>query len=74
LWGQLERLGASLADANTHNFIICPAGRLWVIDLDKACIHRLGYTAARHQQRGWKKLLVSAEKARHSNRPAVFIK
>jgi RIO-like serine/threonine protein kinase len=71
LWRRLEQLGASLADANTYNFIVCPAGRLWVIDLDKACFHRLAFTAARHQQRGWQKLLRSAEKARNDQSRAA---
>jgi hypothetical protein len=62
LWQRLERLQASLADTNTGNFIVCPNGRLWVIDLDKACFHRLAYMAARHQQRGWNQLLRSAAK------------
>jgi hypothetical protein len=62
LWQQLARLQASLADTNTGNFIVCPAGRVWVIDLDKARFHRLAHTADRHQQRGWKQLLRSAAK------------
>ena len=62
LWGRLETLQASLADTNTGNFIVCPAGRLWVIDLDKARFHRLPEVAAKHQQRGWKQLLRSAAK------------
>ncbi len=62
LWARLETLQASLADTNTGNFIVCPAGRLWVIDLDKARFHRLAKSAARHQQRGWKQLLRSAAK------------
>jgi hypothetical protein len=62
LWGRLQMLQASLADTNTGNFIICPAGRLWVIDLDKARFHRLPKVAAKHQERGWKQLLRSAAK------------
>ncbi|MEX2309590.1 MAG: lipopolysaccharide kinase InaA family protein [Pirellulales bacterium] len=62
LWQQLAQLRASLADTNTGNFIVCPAGRVWVIDLDKARFHRLAYTADRHQKRGWKQLLRSAAK------------
>jgi hypothetical protein len=62
LFRRLEQLQASLADTNTGNFIICPAGRLWVIDLDKARFHRLPKIAAKHQQRGWKQLLRSAAK------------
>jgi thiamine kinase-like enzyme len=55
-------LRASLADTNVGNFIVCPGGRLWVIDLDKACFHRLAFTAARQQQRAWEQLLRSAAK------------
>jgi hypothetical protein len=62
LWLQLSQLRASLADTNTGNFIVCPAGRIWVIDLDKACFHRSARIANRHQQRGWKQLLRSAAK------------
>lgn len=62
LWQRLEQLHASLADTNTGNFIVCPAGRIWVIDLDKACFHRRANAAARHQQRGWAQLLRSAAK------------
>lgn len=62
LWIQLAKHRASLADTNTGNFIVCPAGRIWVIDLDKACFHRSANTADRHQQRGWKQLLRSAAK------------
>lgn len=62
LWRRLERLQASLADTNTGNFIVCPEGRIWVIDLDKARFHRHAKSAARHQERGWKQLLRSASK------------
>jgi hypothetical protein len=62
LFRRLEQLQASLSDTNTGNFIICPAGRLWVIDLDKARFHRLPKIAAIYQQRGWKQLLRSAAK------------
>ncbi|MEX2308504.1 MAG: lipopolysaccharide kinase InaA family protein [Pirellulales bacterium] len=62
LWQRLAQLRASLADTNVGNFIVCPAGRLWVIDLDKARFHRLAHSAARQQQRGWKQLLRSAAK------------
>ena len=63
LWQRLAKLRASLADTNLGNFIVCPAGRLWVIDLDKARFHRLAFTAAQHQRQGWKQLLRSAEKS-----------
>ena len=62
LWQRLVELQFSLADTNLGNFIVCPAGRLWVIDLDKARFHRLAFVAARHQARGWKQLLRSAAK------------
>jgi hypothetical protein len=62
LWQQLEKLQVSLEDANTGNFIVCPAGRIWVIDLDRASFHRQAYTASRQQQRGWKKLQGSVAK------------
>lgn len=62
LWQRLSHLQASLADTNTGNFIVCPAGRLWVIDLDNARFHRLQKVAARHQERGWAQLLRSAAK------------
>lgn len=62
LWHTLEKLQASLEDTNTGNFIICPAGRLWVIDLDKARFHRQPNAAAKHQQLGWQRLLRSAAK------------
>jgi hypothetical protein len=62
LWERLAQLRASLADTNLDNFIVSPAGRLWVIDLDKARIHRLAYFAARRQQRNWQFLLRSGRK------------
>jgi len=62
LWARLETLQASLADANTNNFIICPDGRLWVIDLDKARIHRQPKVAAKYQDLAWKKLIRSVAK------------
>jgi hypothetical protein len=62
LWERLLRLRASLADTNLDNFLVCPAGRLWVIDLDKARIHRLAYFAARRQRHAWERLLRSARK------------
>ncbi|MCI0333762.1 MAG: lipopolysaccharide kinase InaA family protein [Planctomycetes bacterium] len=62
LWQQLEQQKASLADTNTGNFIVSPAGVLWVIDLDKARFHRMPTAAARYQERGWRQLLRSAAK------------
>ena len=62
VWQQLIELRASLEDTNVGNFIICPAGRLWLIDLDKSRFHTNPNTAAAHQERAWKKLLRSAAK------------
>jgi tRNA A-37 threonylcarbamoyl transferase component Bud32 len=62
LWQKLVELQASLADTNTGNFIVCPAGRLWVIDLDKARFHRLAWFATRRQRDGWQRLLRSSGK------------
>jgi len=62
LWDRLAELRASLADTNLNNFIVCPAGRVWVIDLDKARFHRLAFAAAKHQRRGWNQLLRSLGK------------
>lgn len=70
LWQQLENLQASLEDANTGNFIVCPAGHIWVIDLDRGCIHRLAETARREQQRAWKKLQGSVAKCNAGSRQA----
>ena len=67
LWQRLVELRVSLGDTNLGNFIICPAGRLWLIDLDKSRFHRSGYTAYRHQQRAWKQLLRSAAKCGSSD-------
>jgi hypothetical protein len=62
LWQRLADLGASLDDTHTGNFIVCPAGRLWVIDLDNARFHRTTYMASRHQERGWEQFHRSAAK------------
>lgn len=62
LWQRLEDLRASLADAHTGNFIVCPAGRVWVIDLDKTRFHRWSHIATRNQQRGWEQFVRSAGK------------
>jgi hypothetical protein len=58
----LGELRASLDDTHTGNFIISPAGHLWVIDLDKARFHRSAYMAARQQERGWAQFIRSAAK------------
>jgi tRNA A-37 threonylcarbamoyl transferase component Bud32 len=63
LWQQLRQLRVSLFDSQTRNFILCPAGRLWVIDLDKARIHWSQYFTARYQRRAWMQLLHSVDSA-----------
>jgi hypothetical protein len=62
LWQRLADLRASLDDAHTGNFIVCPAGRLWVIDLDNTRFHRTTFMASRQQERGWEQFLRSAAK------------
>ncbi len=62
LWQRLVELRVSLGDTNLGNFIVSPAGQLWLIDLDKSRFHRSCYAAFRHQQRAWKQLLRSASK------------
>ena len=63
LWQQLHQLRVSLFDSQTRNFILCPAGQLWVIDLDKARIHRSRFVTAFFQRRAWAQLLHSAASA-----------
>jgi hypothetical protein len=62
LWQRLLALRVSLGDTNLGNFIVCPAGQLWLIDLDKSRFHRAAAAAAPRQQRAWKQLLRSAAK------------
>jgi hypothetical protein len=62
LWQRLVELHVSLGDTNLGNFIVCPTGQLWLIDLDKSRFHRAAGTAAPHQERAWKQLLRSAAK------------
>jgi lipopolysaccharide kinase (Kdo/WaaP) family protein len=62
LWQRLADLRASLDDSHTGNFIVCPAGRLWVIDLDNTRFHRTMFMAARQQARNWEQFLRSAAK------------
>src|SRR4051794_37712372 len=62
VWERLVELRVSLGDTNLGNFILCPAGRLWLIDLDKSRFHRRTEAAARGQERAWKQLLRSAGK------------
>lgn len=59
LWQRLGELCVSLEDTNLGNFIVCPAGRLWLIDLDKSRFYKNPRDAARHQARAWKQLLRS---------------
>jgi hypothetical protein len=59
LWQQLARLRATLADAHLGNFIISTTGRLWVIDLDRAQIHRQESMAARCRRRAWDQLVLN---------------
>jgi hypothetical protein len=62
LWQRLVELRVSLGDTNLGNFIICPAGHLWLIDLDKSRFHRNPGAATAQQDRAWKQLLRSAAK------------
>jgi predicted unusual protein kinase regulating ubiquinone biosynthesis (AarF/ABC1/UbiB family) len=62
LWQQLKDLRASLDDAHTGNFVVCPAGRLWVIDLDNTRFHRTNFMASRQQERGREQFIRSAAK------------
>jgi tRNA A-37 threonylcarbamoyl transferase component Bud32 len=60
LWETLQELRVSLGDTNLGNFIVSPAGQIWLIDLDKSRFHRAAGAAAPHQERAWKQLLRSA--------------
>lgn len=60
VWQRLIELRVSLEDTNLGNFIICPAGQLWLIDLDKSRFYRNPQAAASRQARAWKQLLRSA--------------
>jgi hypothetical protein len=60
LWQQLLELRVSLGDTNLGNFIVSPAGQIWLIDLDKSRFHRAADVAAPYQERAWKQLLRSA--------------
>jgi tRNA A-37 threonylcarbamoyl transferase component Bud32 len=60
LWERLLELHVSLGDTNLGNFIVTPAGQIWLIDLDKSRFHRVAQAAAPHQERAWKQLLRSA--------------
>jgi hypothetical protein len=60
LWQRLVELRVSLGDTNLGNFIVSPAGQIWLIDLDKSRFHRAPSAAAPYQARAWKQLLRSA--------------
>ncbi len=60
VWQRLVDLRVSLGDTNLANFIVCPTGELWLIDLDKSRIHRRRKDATPYQQRAWENLLRSA--------------
>jgi Lipopolysaccharide kinase (Kdo/WaaP) family len=62
IWQRLVELRVSLDDTHMGNIIIEPAGRLWVIDLDKTRFHRTNFMAARQQERGWQKFKRCAAK------------
>jgi hypothetical protein len=66
LWQNLRELQVSLADTNVRNFILCPAGRLWVIDLDTTRFHRSPWVTAHYHRRSWKRLLHTAQMAQCS--------
>jgi hypothetical protein len=61
-WQRVEDLRIGLADAHTGNFIVSPAGRLWIIDLDKTCFHRFEHLAVRNRKLAWEKFVRSAYK------------
>ncbi len=62
LWQRLTTLGASLADANTGNFIVTSTDDLWVIDLDKARRFRSQVLAERQRRRTWRQLMQGVER------------
>jgi tRNA A-37 threonylcarbamoyl transferase component Bud32 len=62
IFQRLESLRASLDDTHTGNFVVCPAGQVWVIDLDNTNFHHSTNVASREQQRGWEQFLRSAAK------------
>lgn len=58
LWQRLAAVGASLHDAHLANFIVGQGHRLWVIDLDKARLHRSQYLAAARRRRTWTQMSI----------------
>ncbi len=45
LWQRLVELSVSLGDTNLGNFIVSPAGQIWLIDLDKSRFHHAADSA-----------------------------
>ena len=74
LWLLLAQIRASLADANTGNFIVGSDQRVWAIDLDKARFHRSAHAAGRHLQRAWEQLLRSAAKCSSPHSPSDHLR
>jgi hypothetical protein len=74
LWERLAELRASLDDSHTGNFIVSPAGRLWVIDLDNTRFHRTAFMASRQQERNWEQFVRSAAKCGTTNISHMRIK
>jgi hypothetical protein len=54
LWDQLAEINCGLGDANVGNYVICPSGRMWVIDLDKARIYRTQRAGQRRRDWTWR--------------------
>jgi hypothetical protein len=59
LWQRLAELRVGLNDTHLGNFIVSPAGQLWLIDLDKSRFFKRAAAATRHQERAWQQLLRS---------------
>jgi hypothetical protein len=64
LWQRLGQLRVSLADTNVRNFILCPAGRLWIIDLDTTRFHWSTWATAHYHRRSWARLVRTAQLTR----------
>jgi hypothetical protein len=71
LWQRLVEHGVCLSDTHLGNFIFCPAGKLWLIDLDKSRFYRRPAAAAPHQQRAWNQLQRSLEACREYHAPQL---
>lgn len=59
LWNRLAELRVGLSDTNIGNFIVSPAGQLWLIDLDKSRFFKRDSDATRYQARARQQLLRS---------------